>query len=107
MIALSAGLVVAASILEAMMIILREKVRHDRARPPTIISKRLGSSIVRAFAWKNVGTMRLSANQWMPYIRTMRHAEYPSASSCMCTAFDDAMHQLTGVDDVREVIDGP
>lgn len=85
----------------------REKVRYDAVRPPTIVSHVLGRRIVNAYAGPNMGTRRIPANEWQPYIRTMPHAEYPSGSSCLCKAFEEAMVELTGTDDVTSAIGGP
>mmetsp|Transcript_1966 Transcript_1966/g.3058 ORF Transcript_1966/g.3058 Transcript_1966/m.3058 type:complete len:134 (+) Transcript_1966:252-653(+) len=37
----------------------------------------------------------------------MPHAEYPSGSSCLCTAFANAQIAWTGIDDFTSVIGGP
>lgn len=93
--------------LEAVTLVWRAKVRHDAVRPPTIIARRLGTRRVRAYAGPGLGTQRLPADQWMPYIRTMPHAEYPSGSSCICQAFEESFADIFGVDDVVPAIGGP
>ena len=43
-----------------------------------------------------MGTQTFSARDWQPYIRTMPHSEFPSASACVCEAFAEAMETLFG-----------
>lgn len=92
---------------EAVTFVWKEKVRHDLVRPPTIVTEQLGSRRVRAYAGPGQGTQRIRANEWMPYIRTMPHAEYPSASACICQAFEESFKDIFDVDDVVPTIGGP
>ena len=46
------------------------------------------------------GSKKIKAFDWLPYIRTMPHAEYPSGSSCICTAYAETLQVLTGTDEI-------
>ena len=54
-------------------------MRHDRIRPTSVV-RAMGIMEVTSFA----GTHK--AQDWVPYIRVMPHAEYPSGSGCICIA---------------------
>ena len=60
------------------------QVRHDLPRPPTVITHLLGDEIVEAYAGSGQGVQSIKASEWEPFIRTMPHSEFPSASACMC-----------------------
>eukprot|EP00656_Telonema_subtile_P055115 TRINITY_DN843_c0_g1_i2.p1 TRINITY_DN843_c0_g1~~TRINITY_DN843_c0_g1_i2.p1 ORF type:complete len:575 (+),score=126.58 TRINITY_DN843_c0_g1_i2:149-1873(+) len=90
---------------EAVMVVWREKIRHDRVRPPSRIHEDLQGTNVNSYAGANQGTQSFPAEQWEPYIRTMPHSEYPSASSCVCEAFRTAMIALQ-TDDVAGNLGG-
>lgn len=92
---------------EAVLVVWKEKVRHDLVRPPSIIRALLGGRRVKAYAGPNRGTANIPAQEFVPYIRTMPHAEFPSASSCICRAFQEAMIEFTGSDDVTGKLGGP
>lgn len=97
-----------ATIQEAVIVGWKEKVRHDRIRPTTWIHRNFGDETVTAYAGAGVaGTGEIPANEWHPYIRTMPHAEYPSGSSCMCSAFSRAMIAITGKNDVTATLGSP
>jgi hypothetical protein len=64
---------------DVVLLAWKEKVRHDKIRPTSVIQA-LGDQEVMSFA----GTHK--AKDWVPYIRTMPHAEYPSGSGCICLA---------------------
>lgn len=64
---------------DAVLLSWKEKVRHDRIRPTSLVQA-LGDQEVTSFA----GTH--SAKDWVPFIRVMPHAEYPSGSGCICIA---------------------
>ncbi len=59
------------------MISWREKVRHDRVRPPSQIHMR-GDTLVNSWAGPYQGTKLFPAKDWQAYLRVMPHSEYPS-----------------------------
>lgn len=57
----------------------KEKVRHDRIRPTSLVQA-LGEFEVTSFDGTN------KASDWVPFVRVMPHAEYPSGYGCLCVA---------------------
>lgn len=45
---------------------------------------RLGDEFVETYAGPDEGVQTIRADEWMPFIRTMPHSEFPSASACLC-----------------------
>lgn len=45
---------------------------------------KLGDEMVEAYAGPGQGVQTMKASEWQPFIRTMPHSEFPSASACMC-----------------------
>lgn len=64
---------------DVVLLAWKEKVRHDLVRPTSVVQA-LGDAEVTSFA----GTHK--AKDWVPLIRVMPHAEYPSGSGCICIA---------------------
>lgn len=65
--------------LDVVILVWKEKVRWDLVRPTSLI-RALGEAQVSSFAGQHF------ARDWTPFIRVMPHSEYPSGSSCICTA---------------------
>ncbi|CAM9270140.1 unnamed protein product [Ectocarpus sp. 6 AP-2014] len=85
----------------------REKVRHDAPRPPSVVRNEIGDEIVEAYAGPDNGVQNMTASEWEPYIRTMPHSEYPSASSCLCEAFASALRVWAGTDTIDPPLGQP
>jgi len=83
---------------DATMLVWREKVSFNAVRPPTVVHELKGDKKVKTYGGPFVGAKKIKAFDWQPYIRTMPHAEYPSGSSCVCTAYAEVMQLLTGKD---------
>lgn len=66
---------------DSMMLVWREKLRHDAVRPASLVRSILDPSFT-------------------PALRTMPHSEYPSASACFCRVFLDAL-RVFGGDEVQ------
>ena len=64
---------------DVVLLAWKEKVRHDKIRPTSVIQS-YGNKFVTSF------NGILKANDWVPFIRVMPHAEYPSGSGCICLA---------------------
>lgn len=60
------------------------QIRHDLPRPTSIIHDIFGDSEVETYAGPGEGAQTIKASEWEPFIRTMPHSEFPSASACMC-----------------------
>lgn len=83
---------------DAIMVVWREKVAFNTVRPTTVVHTMKGDKNIKTYAGPFEGSQRIKGGDWMPYVRTMPHAEYPSGSSCICTAYAEVMQQLTGKD---------
>ncbi|CAM9200218.1 unnamed protein product, partial [Laminaria digitata] len=83
----------------------REKIRHDLPRPPTIVRDTFGNSLVEAYAGPGAGVQTMKASEWEPFIRTMPHSEFPSASACLCKVFAEQVVNFVGVDDINPPLD--
>lgn len=60
------------------------QVRHDLPRPPSVITSRFGDTLFETYAGPGQGVQMIKASEWEPFIRTMPHSEFPSASACIC-----------------------
>ena len=86
---------------DAIVIAWREKIAHNKVRPTTVVHELLGNEVVNTYGGPNRGGPRdIPAKEWQPFIRTMPHAEYPSASACICTSYSETFALLTGSDDI-------
>jgi len=68
-------------------------------RPTTVVHTLKGDEEIESYAGPFNGAQVIKATDWTPYVRTMPHAEYPSGSACVCTAYAETMQVLTGKDD--------
>jgi hypothetical protein len=73
---------------DSIILAWKEKIKHDLIRPTTVVQSR-GNQDIFSYKGPFEGSGRLKARDWQPYIRTMPHAEYPSASGCICTVVAD------------------
>jgi hypothetical protein len=64
---------------DVVLLAWKEKVNHDRIRPTSVVQA-LGDQEVTSYAGIH------KAKDWVPFIRVMPHAEYPSGSGCICLA---------------------
>ena len=93
---------------EAVLASWKEKVRLDKIRPTTWIHDNLGETPIFSYLGPTEKTAgSLPANEWQPYIRVMPHAEFPSGSSCLCSAFAASLIATTGSDNFTATIGGP
>jgi len=88
-----------AAMYDAIVLVWREKVLHDMVRPTTVVHTIKGDDMIDSYAGPFNGAQNIKATDWTPYVRTMPHAEYPSGSACVCTAYAETMQVLTGKDD--------
>jgi len=90
----------------------REKVRYDLVRPTTVIH-RWNDDVLTTFNGDQMATMpeEIAARDFQPFIRVMPHAEYPSGSSSLCTAYAEFTDLFTqdmyGVDLDVSPVGGP
>jgi len=65
-----------------------EKAKHDLVRPTTVI-KHWDSDILNTYSGDITvdGPVQIAARDFEALIRVMPHPEFPSGSSCLCTAY--------------------
>lgn len=85
---------------DAGIVVWQEKERYDAVRPFTAIEFLLRDQPVRAYGGPGVGTTTLPANEWKSYLEEADHPEYPSASTCFCTAHAQANRRTYGDDNL-------
>ena len=78
----------------------QEKRRWDAVRPFSAIRHVYGDDMVRAWGGPGKGAVEMPASQWQSYLQEADHPEYPSASSCVCSAQAQAMRRYTGSDEL-------
>lgn len=72
---------------DAAVAVWREKRRQDAVRPSGQVMEFLfGQNTVVVGGRAGEGRVRIQPREWQPYIRTMPHSEFPSASACACKA---------------------
>jgi hypothetical protein len=74
------------------------KRRYDAVRPFSAIRYLYGDDPVLAWGGPGRGTTRLPADQWTSYLPVADHPEYPSGSSCFCSAHAQASRRYLGHD---------
>ena len=95
---------------EATLVVWRQKVLYDKIRPTTMVHKAFSEETVDAYlgdAEIDPYVGPILGREWQPYIRVMPHAEYPSGSSCLCSAFARVVTVLEKSDSVVEALGGP
>eukprot|EP01084_Bolivina_argentea_P250593 419936_1 len=75
---------------EAILQAWNQKVYYDRIRPTTVI-QRWGDKKIETYGGPYQGVKTIKAKYFEPYIRVMPHSEYPSASACICKAYQEFM----------------
>lgn len=76
------------------------KRRYDAVRPASAIRWLYGDGSVTAWGGPGRGTVNLPANEWNSYLPVADHPEYPSGSSCFCTAHAQASRRYLGSDNL-------
>ncbi len=85
---------------DAMVVTWQEKTRHDAVRPFSAVARVYGDEMVTAWGGPGMGTMEIPASQWRSYLPAADHPEYPSASTCSCTAHGQAARHFFGSDEL-------
>ena len=74
------------------------KRHYDAVRPFSAVGWTYGDGLVRAWGGPGKGTVSLPASQWASYVKVADHPEYPSGSSCFCSAHAQASRRFLGSD---------
>eukprot|EP01025_Chloroclados_australasicus_P050068 TRINITY_DN5720_c1_g2_i4.p1 TRINITY_DN5720_c1_g2~~TRINITY_DN5720_c1_g2_i4.p1 ORF type:complete len:561 (-),score=33.65 TRINITY_DN5720_c1_g2_i4:264-1946(-) len=81
---------------DATVLVWKEKLRHDAVRPPSIIKYIYQNETIEAWGGYGKGAAVINGTEFSPYIRTMPHSEFPSASACICQATTDFLRAARG-----------
>ncbi|MFP5379974.1 MAG: vanadium-dependent haloperoxidase, partial [Vicinamibacteria bacterium] len=76
----------------------KEKYKWDAVRPSSAIRYLYGNRPVTAWGGPGQGTVTMPATDWMSYLNTANHPEYPSGSSCFCASHAQASRRYLGSD---------
>lgn len=72
---------------DAIALAWKEKIRIDAVRPTgQAMTMLFGKRRFRAWGGPGKPPVKITAAEWQPYLRTMPHSEFPSASACLCSA---------------------
>lgn len=88
---------------DATMLVWRDKILFDLVRPTTVVHNVKQDEEIVTYGGPGQDVETILGEEWQPYIRTMPHAEYPSASACLCTTFAELMIELTGQDSTQGI----
>ena len=77
----------------------QEKTLYDAVRPISAIRHLYADALVIAPSGVNSIVM---GSAWNSYVSTGNHPEYPSVTSCLCSAFAEAFRQYTGDDRIYD-----
>lgn len=83
---------------DAGIVVWREKRVHDAVRPFSAIRYLYGDTLVQAWGGPGQGTQSLPGREWKAYLEEADHPEYPSASTCFCTAHAQSARLFQGND---------
>jgi len=74
----------------------RNKVHFDLVRPTTVIQRRSGQIIETYSGNRNApGPVSVAARNYVPFVRTQPHSEYPSGSACLCKGYQEYTDAFT------------
>jgi len=76
---------------DAILLAWKEKILHDRIRPTSVVQAYGNKTIISDSDKESKCTTSDSGRDckckdWVPHVRVMPHAEYPSGSGCICIA---------------------
>jgi len=93
---------------DGVLTVWNEKVRHNKIRPTTV-AQRLSPLESTTTYVVGQGVSAITRGDFLPYIRTMPHAEYPSGSSCLFEVVEELINEqlsflLPGIFDPEDFV---
>merc|ERR1711879_464613 len=86
---------------DTLIVVWNEKIRWDAVRPWTALKYLYGNKALTAWGGPYNGTVNdIPADQWMSYLPSPDHPEYPSATAGLCYTFASAMRTYLGDDNL-------
>ena len=80
----------------------QEKARYDAIRPISVIRHFYANDTVMSPTTVNLDSPEILGSEWNSYVSTGNHPEYPSVTSCLCSAFAQALREYTGSDKIYD-----
>jgi hypothetical protein len=85
-----------------------QKAMYDAVRPVSAIRHVYGNGAVTSWGGPGVGTVKdMPAEEWTSYLNVADHPEYPSGSTCLCSAEAQAARRFFGSDTLDLTISVP
>lgn len=72
----------------------QQKLFYNSVRPVSAVRHLYGGQNITAWGGQYQGTQEIDGNDWLPYMRTMPHADYPSGTACICAAFAEYIRRF-------------
>lgn len=72
----------------------QQKLFYNSVRPVSAVRYLYGGQNITAWGGQYQGTQEIDGNDWLPYLRTMPHADYPSGTACVCSAFSEYLRRF-------------
>ncbi|WP_181788882.1 DUF6851 domain-containing protein [Streptomyces phytophilus] len=86
----------------AVVAVWHHKGVYDAVRPISAVRHVYGRSKITAWGGRGMGTVDdLPANEWVSYLPTGDHPEFPSGSSSLCAAGSQALRRYFGSEDLN------
>ena len=87
---------------DTLIVVWNEKIRWDAVRPWSALKYLYEDKPLRAWGGPYNGTVNdIPADQWMSYLPSPDHPEYPSATAGLCYTFASAMRTYLADDDLN------
>lgn len=81
---------------EAMAPVWKLKTTYDAIRPISAIRHLKKGKIVRGWGGPGKGIVNMDGKEWRSYLPTDAFPDYPSGTSCLCSAWTEAAKKLIG-----------
>eukprot|EP00195_Chlamydomonas_chlamydogama_P012399 CAMPEP_0202908758 /NCGR_PEP_ID=MMETSP1392-20130828/47153_1 /ASSEMBLY_ACC=CAM_ASM_000868 /TAXON_ID=225041 /ORGANISM="Chlamydomonas chlamydogama, Strain SAG 11-48b" /LENGTH=386 /DNA_ID=CAMNT_0049598253 /DNA_START=510 /DNA_END=1670 /DNA_ORIENTATION=+ len=85
---------------DAMIVAWRNKLMYQSVRPVSAIRYLYHNTNITAYQGQDKGTGTIPGRKFSSYLRTMPHADYPSGTSCFCSAFAEFSTRFIGTDEI-------
>ncbi len=86
------------------IVVWQEKARHDAVRPASSIPYVYGDELVKARGPPGGDPVEIPASEWMSYVSTANHPEYPSATASFCATDAVVWRLYSGTDEIGKYV---
>lgn len=91
---------------DGVIVAWKEKIRLNAVRPISAIQHLFQDQEVEGWV-QFQGTQKMKGREWLSYLRTMPHADFPSGTSCVCAIYGEYHRALLGSDRFPTDLIGP